>query len=65
MPVKDIIKLEVRPVNNGFVIEAHGDNKGKVVTQTFACESAASAVRRLTSLIKKLEVPADALIPFG
>lgn len=64
--MKDIIKIEVTPAKNGYIIETHADNKGKVVTDTYACESAASAVRRFTSLIKKLEVVSDGNeIPFG
>lgn len=63
--MKDIIKIEITPAKNGFILEAHGDNKGKVVTETYACESAASVMRRLPSLLKKLGVPDDHQAPFG
>jgi hypothetical protein len=54
--MKDFIKIEITPCANGFIVEAHGDNNGKVVTETFACEGAASVMRRIPRLLKKLAV---------
>jgi len=55
--MKDIFKIEITPAKNGFIIEAHADNKGKVVTETYACESQASVMRRVSDLAKKLQYP--------
>lgn len=63
--MKDIIKIEITSVKQGFMIEAHGESKGKVVTDTYACETAASVMRRLPDLIKKLQYPVHDAIPFG
>lgn len=53
--MKDIIKIEITPAANGFILEAHADNKGKVVTATYACESQQSVMRRLPDLLKTME----------
>jgi hypothetical protein len=53
--VKDVIKIEITPAANGFIIEAHADKNGKVATTTYACESQQSVMRRLPELLKKLE----------
>lgn len=59
--MKDLIKIEITQVTNGFVIEAHGVNgKGKVITDTYACETQASVMRRLPDLIKKLQPQTNA-----
>ena len=55
--MKDIIKIEITPAKNGYILEAHGDNNGKVVTETYACESAASVMRRLPPLLQNLRAP--------
>lgn len=54
--MKDFIKIEIRPVANGFIIEAHADNRGKVLTETYACEGTASVMRRLPRLLKNMLV---------
>lgn len=58
--MKDIIKIEITPAHKGFIIEAHGDNNGKVVTKTYACESAASVMRQLPDLMRNLQVAHEA-----
>lgn len=58
MFVKDIIKIEITQATDGFIIEAHGSNsKGKVFTDTYACETQASVMRKLPDLIRKLQQP--------
>lgn len=53
--MKDIIKIEITPTKNGWIMQAHGDDgKGKVLSDTYACESGASLMRRLPVLLKKM-----------
>lgn len=55
--MKDIIKIEITQATDGFIIEAHGESKGKVITDTYACETQASVMRKLPDLIRKLQQP--------
>lgn len=55
--MKDIVKIEIAPAKNGYILEAHGESKGKVITDTYACETAASLMRKLPDLLKNLKYP--------
>jgi len=53
---KKLIKIELGAVQNGYLISAHYDNHGKVQTETYACETQASVMRRIPMLLKNIRV---------